>query len=356
MENQEAEPQFKNEAEVIRTYLPALEKLNNGKLPEIRGITGEYEGSKSRAWRIIFKPTGKADSCAIFDWDDTLDPYTERKPRLYESYLSLIPDSDAAVRGKFIKACKALNAAARVLPVNGTHPEHYSPLLELVATSILVKSIQESKAPDFLNDLTGQEDENFARSYLIETVLPKLQGQVGVKEETTNDTPKKYFVELANQSTSVRFNERPKDVDENVWSIYKQIMTGSNIPTNEIGHFDLPDNVRFIVATFGEAGFQLEKVLEGIKTISAKGKRIPDEIVLYTRGRKNPIIQKLVKEIPGVPCVYVDDSPRQLESLRGIDRITPIHAHRQSSKRSLEKVSPEIREVDMEVTNLSEVA
>ena len=357
MESQEAELQFKNEAEIIRTYLPAFEKLNQGKLPEIKGITGEHEGDISRAWRIIFKPPGKVESCAIFDWDDTLEPYTERKPRLYKSYLSLIPNVNPTLREKFLNACKTLNAAARVLPVNGTHPEHYSPLLELVATSILVKSIQKSKTPDFLNALTGsQEDESLARTYLIETVLPKLQDQIGVKEKTKNGSPKKYFVELANQSTSVRFNEKPSGVDEEVWSIYMRTMTGSNIPADEIDHFDLSENVRFIVATFGEAGFQLEKVLRGIEAVSAKGRRIPDEILLYTRGRKNPIIEKLVKEIPEVPFVYVDDSPRQVESVRGIDRVTPLHAQRQGSKRSSEKVSADIREVDMEVTNLSAVA
>lgn len=357
----EVEPSFRSEADILRSYLSVWESIT-GEKPIIGGLVALDENKKpSRAWRIILKPsTGQEQYIAggIFDWDDTIEPYTERKIKFWQDCVSLIPESDDTTRQQFLRACRVINRAARVLPVNGVHPEHYSPLLELVAITDLIDAAQKGQIPEILTKLTGtltdEKVEKIARSYLERNVIPKMVGSVGIKTEGQEGEQKDYFIEKKNQSTSVDFKQKPALVNENVWNSYKRRMTESNIPDSELEHFDLPDDVRFFVATFGEAGFQLEKVVKGLKTLSRHGKRLPDEIILFTRGRKDPIIEKLLEEYPDLRFIYVDDSPRQLEGVRRIGRIVLVHAKRSQSRRSEEKV-PGISEVDMENTPMSRI-
>src|SRR3989344_3805944 len=204
-------PQYKNEADVIRDYLPRFIELNDGKPCEIIGVIGQNEhGSKSRAWRIILNPVrDRTDSHTglIVDWDDTLEPYTERKDRLYRSYLSLIPSSGQDTKEAFVRACYAINRASRVLPPTGAHPERYAPYLELLATTMLVKSVNEGEIPQLLIDITKSsrvQAEELARTYLQQNVLRAIE-RIETKTETGTNGSKDYFIEKKLQATSINF-------------------------------------------------------------------------------------------------------------------------------------------------------
>lgn len=358
----EVEPSVKSEADILRSYLPVWESIT-GERPAIEGLVALDENKgPSRAWRIILKPTRAHEQYvggAFFDWDDTIEPYTERKIKFWQDCVSLIPEADETARQQFLRACPSVNRAARILPVNGMHPEHYSPLLELVAITDLIDSVRRGQIPEILKnqtaELSDEGAEDLARDYLEQDIIPKMAGGVGVQTEGPEGKRKVYFIEKKNQSTSVDFQQKPVLVNEGVWTSYKKRMTESNIPTSESDHFDLPGNVRFVVVTFGEAGFQLEKVANGLETLRKSGKRLPDEIILFTRGRKNPIIEKVLEKYPGLKFIYVDDSPRQLEGVATIRGIVPVHAQRSKSRRSTEEVMGNIHQVNMEKTQMSEI-
>src|SRR4030043_1289475 len=256
MESQEFEQPFKNEARVIEKYLSAFRQINNDRPCEVKGITGMGENSDvSRAWRIILTPTKTHRDfqiAGIFDWDDTLEPYTERKDKLYKSYLSLIPNAEEDTKNRFLKACWAINQAARVLPPTGVHPKLYAPILELVATSALIRSINEGQTSDLLtnqlSESNAEKAEEIARKYIQQNVLPYFSETIGVKTETRSGQLKDYFIEQRLQARAVDFTQKPEAVDNKVWELYKQYLTEANIPVNELNHFDLPEHARFFVS------------------------------------------------------------------------------------------------------------
>ncbi|HVF69849.1 MAG TPA: hypothetical protein VNA13_04785 [Xanthomonadales bacterium] len=361
MDQEPAPRDYSNEAGIVRDYLPILTQLNDGRQCEVHGIVKRDEkGVPSRAWRLVLNPTSeKQDTGAIFDWDDTLDSYTERKQRFYEDSLSLVPEVSDETKEKFVSACKAINKASRVLPPNGVHPEHYSPLLELQGVNNLINSLQNNNQPEFIERLaefTKEDQEEAARTFLQETVVPQLEGAIGTQAGMKDGKSKTYFVEKAEQATSVNFDKKPQGVDEAIWTRYKKHMTEVNIGEEDIENFDLPENARFFIATFGEGGFQLEKVIEGLKFLKAHGKRLPDEIVLFTRGRKHPVIKDLVNTFPGISkFVYVDDSLRQIESIGDINKIVSIRAQRAGSQRAGQQPTSSIKTIDMKTTKMSEI-
>lgn len=357
----EQEFPLETEASIIRNHLLKLQELSGGKEPKIEGMTGTDEGRHlSRAWRIVLNQNKeKISSAAIFDWDDTLEAYTDRKRNFHLGLLDLIGPKDSFVKENFLKSCKFLNKVARVLPNSGVHPERYAPLFELMAENTLVDSLSAGGLPNFMAEIaTVSEDdeaENLARNFLQEQILPKFGGKVETIEETNgNGERKTYFRETESKSVAASFDQKPIWVSQQVWDLFKDMMTRANIPDAEFGHFDLPKDVRFLVASFGEIDFQLEKIVNGLEAVKEKGGRIPDEILVYTRGRKNPILKKIVDSFLNIQFIYVDDSPRQIERVAEIANLVPILAKRKGSKRSGEVVEG-VREVDIENTKMSEI-
>lgn len=357
--------QYNNEAVIFRSYVNKLDELI-GCQCQVKGvIERDSNGIVSKAWRVIINPTQNPEQInkgGIFDWDDTLEPYTQRKNEFYNSLINLLPNDKKDLGPEILEICHTINKAARILPEDGTHPEHYAPRLELIAITSLFNSIKENKIPELLMKekgklkITKHEEEIIAREFINQIVEEKLKEQISIKSEKNKDNVvKNYFIETRNQSISIDFDKKPEHVDDDVWNFYHTYMAETNISKNEIKKFDLPNDVRFIVATFGEASFQLEKITNSIKELKNNGARIPDEILIFLRGRKEPIIKNVLNSYPNAKFVYVDDSLRQVERVIGMDRIVPIRAIRSGSKRENEITETNLKSIDMATTKLSEI-
>lgn len=343
-------PTQTNEAHAIRELLPRMQELTESTQIRVEGIiertpghAENLKGDPTRAWRIIFKPYSDADKPKAFfltDWDDTLEPYSKRKNILADNYREILPKDNPELVEKFLRFVSNINKAARVLPVNGIHPERYSPFLEVMATSEAMKIIEQSEDTQFLDNPT----EESARSFISSVVLPKLNGKVDIHPEEK----KTYFREAQNQAAAIDFEKKPFGVDDQIWDCFLRAMTQANIPLGEMDNFDLDDDIRWIISTFGEPNFQLEKVLNGLVELKKAGKRTPDEVIVFTRGRKEPVITKLAGETGSIPLVYLDDSVGQLEKVMGIPNIIALRALRSGSKRSQSSTPRMIGEVYMD--------
>ncbi|MBI4130426.1 hypothetical protein HY468_03870 [Candidatus Roizmanbacteria bacterium] len=348
MDEEISRPVYPTEASIIRKYLPAFTELTDGISPEIKRIIGQNtEGIPSRAWRVVLRPpTPDQTTGIVCDWDDTLEPYTARKENLYTHLIDRLIPKTSELRSSAGEAFRSLNKAARVLPVSGIHPEHYAPLLELHGINGVLKTFnQQGISKDFLDTIIHDP-----RGYL-QGVVPELKERVTVQSEGK----KTYFKEKNHQATALIFNQRPQSIDEQLWILYKQSMTEVTIPANELSHFDVSSDTRFFVATFGELGFQMEKILNALRFVKLNRNRTPDEIILCSRGRKKPILQTLINEFPAMQFVYLDDSPRQTEDMQGMKRMVPVHAYREGASRSTEPVVHGVLSVDVARLPLSRI-
>lgn len=347
--------QFRQEAGSFRVGSPDIERQKFS-----QAISWEPKAviaGASRAWRFIRKGNPNKSIKALFftDWDDTLEDYTIRKERLYADYQTLIPHNvpDYLKKG-FRNCCDALNLGARVLPNNGIHPEHYSPLVELVGTTLLLNEIQQVANSDEIplqtrTFLDNPTEEN-AREYIKLEIIPILETAVEVKEED-----KTYFKEKANNSAAINFAQKPDLVDKTVWDKFVAHMTRSNITTAELENFDLPDDVYWVVTSFGDPSFQSEKILNGLMTLWQNGIRIPNEIVVFTRGRKPAVVSKIMHSLhthSTSPAVFLDDSLRQFDEMPGVIMVRAI---REGAKRAGEKGFENMTTADMNCESLSQI-
>lgn len=341
-------PAYSHELELVRRgFSERLQVLNDGKpfklmlqqSGEPAKILGE-PGSEYRAIRITLTSNDYAKYSGWLgtDWDDTCENYTERKQRLYKA---LSGGLDEQTKDNFRKSSEQFNKAARILPFGGTHPERYAPLLELMAISDLLKQFQSGEFSSQATELFNNPNEHFARKYIDERILVKLADNAempiialnGIKE----GKPKIYFQEQEYFIVSLDYSKKPAFVDEGVWERYKLFMASANIPEDQFGNFDINDDIYWMVTTFGEPGYQLEKIIEGLKVLKRAGKRIPDAILCFEMGRKRKFLEEFSKRFSD-RAVYLDDSLGQLEEVRGLG-MQLVHAIRPGAKRS-ESVTP----------------
>lgn len=364
MEAEKFSPIYSGEAAPLRSLIPRFEKII-GHPPTIDGVLERNpSGEPTRAWKIKLNQdanTKNVSQVLLSDWDDTLEPYSQRKQTLYSHYRELLPDIDPSSQDKVIEFCKSLNKAARILPVSGSHPERYSPLVEIMATSELFKQIT---AHSNLEALLHDTSEDAARSFIGKLFASDsaLKGVLEIKTEMKDGKPKQYFREVGNQAAAVDFEKKPAGVSEDVWNVFKKSMTEAAIPDIEYDNFDLSDDVYWAISTFGEVNFQLEKVLNTLAVMKQKHLRLPDEVVLFTRGRKEPVIRSIAKAWidKGVNVAYLDDSVGQLKRVVSFqaefgNKFMPLRAQRAFSKRSIDPTPEGIRDVYLGQQTLSHI-
>ncbi len=318
--------QYRNEAAVIHRFMPEFYAISQSQWK-----VGHATSQTSRAWRISQEPRiDAADLAAVIltDFDDTLHPHTDRKKLLYSTYQKLFSDFQEAEH--FSASCASLNEACRVLPVNGVHPEHYSPFLELIASTTLLHNMEEKTVEGNAIKLLQRPSEEAARSYVAWIARNFMQQQLQVIEGS-----KIYFREKKNSALTTGFSTCPENVDIRIWQLYTLAMTHSTVPAGELTHYDLSDNVYWTITTFGDLAYQLTKVTSFLKDLKNQNERLPNEVVLFSRGRKPPILEQLTRSFQAIPIVYVDDSPRQLENVPA--GIVPVQAVRNGAKRAVEE-------------------
>jgi len=279
------------------------------------------------------------------DHDDTTDPHSKRKPELNEALFSLLKTS--VNRESIFRALDYINRAARVLPPKGFHPERYSPLLEMLAETELINSINANVESETITKLLSTEDEaegeKVARDFINDQIKRHLDGQI-ILDETTEKNPKSYFKEVVYQSTALNFTKRPGFISSDVWQAFKKHMTETRINPKIV---DIDKDTPWILITFGSIDYQQEKILNALRSLKESGKRLPDIVVFITQGRKTPFIKYLLDLFPKASHKYIDDSLRQLQKLISTDRLDLFQAVYKDSKRA-EESDPRITRVLME--------
>jgi hypothetical protein len=198
METERFSPIYSGEAAPLRSLIPRFETLT-GHPPLIDGVLERnFSGEPTRAWKIKLSPdANKKDTTKVLlsDWDDTIEPYSQRKQTLYTKYRDLLKDMDRSSQDKVIEFCKSINKAARILPVSGSHPERYSPLVEVIATSEFFKQFSHHSDLDQLFQDTSEEA---ARAFIgkLFTAGPNLKGVLEIKTEIKNGKPLQKYPEI----------------------------------------------------------------------------------------------------------------------------------------------------------------
>lgn len=325
-------PLVKEEIKTIKSgYSKRLKQLSDDKRFGIEPLIGFDKEDKKHcyptiAYRLLLTDLSKkrgVESLFVTDWDDTIEPYRERKNRFCGKLFNLIfPDSltdqSSDIKLNFPKLYRVVNQAARVLPPDGTHPKIYSPLLELATWTTIRRAKAGHDLPKELRILMVEIVEENVQNFITQCVLPRLRtwgrGIVLIDDPVRH---KPYLKEARYRASAIPFNQTSDLIaqgimDQDIWDEYVRQMAPVNISERELTHFDLPITTYWMISTFGQTDFQLTKVINSLKWLKDKEKRLPDEILLFTQGRKAPVLNLIAEQFPSLPHLYLDNSPRQI--------------------------------------------
>ena len=356
---------FSKEMEITQDLLEKIKSFLNIEA-RIRVHSLIEKGVQTKAYRIVLSRENARDSKAVLatDWDDTLEKYSLRKfayhQELAKLFLNKIVENQI-VEEELIKFFLLINKVARVLPIDDAHPESYSPYLELLTESYFLKLLEE-KPLLFLDILNRFGSNQEAIRHLIKKqVLPMLPGQPlanKLEEDVAAGKRKYYFKEKEALALEISFDNKPQNITEEIWQIFIEKMTKSNLDQQDINNMNPSKEVYWIVSSFGNVYFQLKKILSGLVELKLKGKRLPDEIDIITQGRKGAFLRNVFESILQVfdkKIVYIDDSKGQLKSLIPIeDRVKLLRAIRRGSEKAL--VNSDSKERIFKTVNLDDLS
>lgn len=324
------------------------------------------KGVQTKAYRIVLSKENAKDSRAVLatDWDDTLEKYSLRKlayhQELAKKFLERSGDGQIDEE-KLLKFFLLINKVARVLPIDDSHPESYSPYLELLAESYFLKILDE-KPQLFLSIIKRFGSNEAAVRHLIKKqVLPMLPSQAlenKLEEDLVKKKRKYYFKEKEALALEINFYNKPQNISKEIWQIFIEKMTKNNLDEQDIQNMNPSEDIYWIISSFGSVNFQLEKILAGLSELKRTGQRLPDEIDIITQGRKGAYLRNLFDNILQVfdkKITYIDDSKGQLKSLIPIeDRVRLLRAIRRGSEKALANSNPEER--IFETVNLDDLS
>ena len=346
------EPSTKAQLETFRRYRGRLEALYDSKV-RVSALNAKEGNKVSQGFRISLSEAPMTDfsRAIITDWDDTIENYSQRKPKYYTALYGLVLETykGKMSESEFQAICLEINRHARALNPQKHHPAQYSPLLEMVAESRLFELLskedvaehEKSSLQRLLADPKGQ-----ARAFLQSQVLFKFGGYLTDDEDKEKGKP--YFFEKQHQSLATTFDTPSPIVNEQVWNLFVTEMTKPALSPQDVENIDLQDSDYWVISTFGGIEFQLEKVLQSLEHLKKQGKRMPNEIIITTRGRKSPFIHELVAEGDHMEWWFLDDSGRQFEELSEDPNLHPVRARRPGTKRYDDPSIEGVPEFDMD--------
>ncbi|MCA9369381.1 MAG: hypothetical protein H6773_01610 [Pseudomonadales bacterium] len=317
--NLEYQPRHRSQFDILNHYRNRLDALSPDKKARIKPISILEGDSPVRGFRIQLSNPESPKKGLITDWDDTLENYSSRKAPYFQALYKRCATTKLSPVD-FTAMCKALNRAGRVLNWQDIHPESYSPFLEMLAETQLIDDLTSGVDDETFLNFLQVPSEALARTYLLEKVIPLLGDMVTPKHKGE----KTYFAETHHQSLAHTLEEKHPLIADDVWDAYQQHMTRPNLSKANIALFDLDPSVYWAISTFGAIEFQAKKIISSLELLKAQGKRIPDEIMIITHGRKQQALLQIMDEHPETEWTYVDDSERQLASLH--EERPQIHA------------------------------
>lgn len=330
--------------------------IPENRLADIRHIE-VFEGSENHdklrlgsAYR--FKLTDSKGETTIFtvDMDDTLVQYTLAKEKFHQAvidqYLTGLTFPDEILSGILIH----INKSARILPHDGLHPEIYNPTLEILAITQFITRYHQGDFGPQGEGLTkiwqkaGGDKKVINEWVRVNLLKPIITGEQALfpapilQTETKND--KTYFREVddlteflataINDSEAILLSDQlgldsgRAKLFQGLYQIFQDYMFEPEI--NQAVVPQESDGGRFVIATFGEARFQLIKVKRLLERLTALGLRLPDEILFFDAGRKAPVIEHLARDKAnlGIKIIHLDNSANQCHELE--DTKENIHA------------------------------
>ncbi|HAU98679.1 MAG: hypothetical protein UX04_C0002G0271 [Microgenomates group bacterium GW2011_GWF2_45_18] len=301
------------------SYRSRLEKLLGG------SITGQLislphfsaRNESNRAIRVRTREQidfEKYTAVCFCDHDDTLERYSPRKESYVQELCPMIPSGD---RDACSTTLRILNAVCRIRPITGKGPDRYSPLLEMIACSTLLDSQISALKLQKISDVQS------AKEFIIQTVLPQFAGMLEYNERG-------FFREVKHQALAIQWDTKPSRVAKIVWDTYRKHMTQSTIPDQELAGLNIDPAIYWIITTYGEIGFQPEKVINALEYLQTHSYRMPNELLFLLRGTKEPVVSHVLQSFPEtIPVLAIDDRLDQLEQYRTNPRIVPIQAKRE---------------------------
>ncbi len=335
---------LRSQLETIDSYRDPLQSL----LPEgtqirINALHYQEKGQICRGFRIRLSEPEEIARVAMTDWDDTIEEYFSRKTLYYRALYNFFGLQQSMNFENFQKICLAINKAARILGWQKQHPKRYSPFLEMIADTQLINHLIAESMPNDVATFIANPTNEQARQYIEQYVKPLLGNYLEINQENG----KTYFVESSHQALAIPFQENPGLIHDQVWQSFVQSMTANNLSTKDLRRIDFAANDYWIITTFGTIEFQLEKIVNALQFMKKVGKRLPNEIIVITQGRKEPFISELFTEFSDYPCFYVDDSLRQLQELLAL-RGQIFRAIRSGCPRAQEPSDLGIREINLD--------
>jgi hypothetical protein len=273
-----------------------------------------------RALRIKSKQSkveSKSGDIVFADFDDTIFRYSLAKRDFHQQVAQMFSETHSLDQQQVLTALGAINRACRVWPPGKLRPERYAPLMELKAISTLFES-ETNAIPD-------QADEAWAREFI-------RQHEAMFAMDITIDADengKTRFIEKVDHVFAMKSYETPPDgVAPSIFHVFKKSMLTPGITSpQDIEHLNLSANDYWVVSTFGMVDFQLAKIIGCMEHMKQNGLLIPDEIVVYTRGRKEPVMKRVLQSLLGSSSKKVrvfDDSVRQLSAIQTSEWIKNI--------------------------------
>jgi hypothetical protein len=318
---------------------------------DVLKISIDEQGAKlAEAYQAVINPQPQdrpADLVYTIDMDDTLVKYTEAKAGFHgqvkQKILKATQERYGLEPDLIDKLLGQINKAARVLPQSSIHPEAYSPTLEIISLTYLISWLQQAEpreAEEFVAKLRKKSaitNNNWIRQFIVKPAIENILPANILEARQEND--KTYFVktglakclatsvnsrEIAVFQSDEQLNfssEEQRQLFINLYLDFQSIMLAPKI---NLGLIPGPeDKGRFVLATFGEDRFQLIKVRNFLKQLQLLGLRLPDEIIFFSEGRKEPVLTHMFKErskqVKEYKQIHIDNSLRQIQALNQAD-------------------------------------
>lgn len=307
---------------LIQFFQEKLDEVFDGAF-RVELVEKEVRGEVSRALRI-FNKNGRdirtAKVIQFIDWDDSSENYSARKNELQDDLVEVF-------RGLNIpkKIFSLLNRVCRVLPHSEVGPRRYSEYLELVATSALQRALQKREKSTALVNFLARPTLQAAREYVQEVIRNFL----AEKFETPVINGELFFVKKNNTVLSISESASlPRVVSPELTKLFQIHLTDANTTLSAHLNSLLAEDGYWVVNTFGDLVFQLEKIFNTLLLRKEKGERIPDEVLLYLDGRKIPVLEKIIlqmmAEFGEKQIEIMDDSMGQIESMLESDLLREL--------------------------------
>ena len=278
----------------------------------IREVEAECEvGDRdycTKAIELSFSPELRNADSVFTDYDDTLRDTSGVKltfaNTLYHEYVQEIlgnvgnkdQDDFLGIKEKFQQIVLLMNNCARISHTKSGQ-ELYIPLFELRLVACFIEELRMCNSLGELQTIMDRWMElKYVRNRLREIFIDDFSHARGERAAYEEENASKFIVANPEPLEVDLFSASPpRLIDQKLWQLYLTNYLAANLDL-ESYLFDLPDDVNWIVMSYGEKEIILAKMVHLIMFLRSIGKRIPNKIYVVYEGRKLPFIARHIEE------------------------------------------------------------